>query len=172
MSYMPARHHAGLWNASGNRFAPALSLALRVGDPIVLVVAALAAYAMRFGDLHMPMNYARLVSITVLFALLVLGSSSLYESWRGRGLLAEFGKVLMKLAVIFGGLLAYSTAIQVTDELSRIWLASWFGMSLAGVIALRIGVRGIAGWIRARGADLRSAVIVGATTDSQHIVSS
>ncbi|TFZ45642.1 undecaprenyl-phosphate glucose phosphotransferase [Stenotrophomonas maltophilia] len=172
MSYMPARHHAGLWNASGNRFAPALSLALRIGDPLILVAAALAAYAIRFGDLHMPMNYARLVSITVLFALLVLGSSSLYESWRGRGLLAEFGKVVVKLAVIFGGLLAYSTAIQVTDELSRIWLATWFGLSLAGAFGLRIGVRGIAGWIRARGADLRSAVIVGATTDSEHIVSS
>jgi len=172
MSYMPARHHAGLWNASGNRFAPALSLALRIGDPLILVAAALAAYAIRFGDLHMPMNYARLVSITVLFALLVLGSSSLYESWRGRGLIAEFGKVLMKLTVIFGGLLAYSTAIQVTDELSRFWLGTWFGLSLTGLIALRIGVRTIAGWIRARGADLRSAVIVGATPDSQHILSS
>ncbi len=170
MSYLPARQRAGLWKASGSRFGPALGLALRIGDPLVLISAAVAAHAVRFGDLQMPINYARLVSITVIFALLVLGSSSLYESWRGRSMLAEFGKILVKLFIIFGALLAYTTAIQVTDELSRMWLGLWFALSLAGVATLRIGVRGIAGWIRARGADLRSAVVVGASPDSEHIV--
>ncbi len=172
MSYLPARQHAGHWKASGSKFGSALGLALRVGDPLVLIAAALTAHVLRFGDLQLPMNYWRLVSITVIFALLVLGSSSLYDSWRGRGLLAEFGKVLVKMTVIFATLLAYTTAIQVTDELSRLWLGLWFVLSLTGVAILRICIRCVAGWIRAKGADLRSAVIVGGGPDSQHIVSS
>jgi len=172
MSYLPARQNAGHWKASGSRFGPALSLALRIGDPLVLIAAALAAHVLRFGDLQLQMNYWRLVSITVIFALLVLGSSSLYDSWRGRGLLAEFGKVLVKMTVIFAALLAYTTAIQVTDELSRLWLGLWFALTLTGAAILRMCIRGVAGWIRAKGADLRSAVIVGGGPDSQHIVSS
>lgn len=172
MSYLPARQNARHWTTSGSRFGPALSLALRIGDPLVLIAAALAAHLLRFSDLQLPMNYWRLVSITVIFALLVLGSSSLYDSWRGRGLLAEFGKVLVKMTIIFAALLAYTTAIQVTDELSRLWLGLWFVLSISGVAILRICTRGVAGWIRAKGADLRSAVIVGGGPDSQHIISS
>lgn len=169
MSYLSIRGQSGLSNASGNKFTAALALILRVGDPAILVIGALAAYELRFGDLTMPMNYGRLISITLLFGLLVLGTSSLYGSWRGRGLFAESVQLLLKWVVIFGGVLAYSTAVQLTDELSRLWLALWFGLSLAGVVGMRVMARAVAAWVRARGMDVRSAVIVGANPDSQHI---
>ena len=169
MSYVTIRSQSGLWKSSGNKFTAALALLLRVGDPTVLVLGALAAYELRFGDLAMPMNYGRLISITLLFGLLVLGTSSLYGSWRGRGLFSEFVQLLLKWVVIFGGVLAYSTAVQLTDELSRLWLALWFAVSLTGVVGMRIMARAAAAWVRARGMDVRSAVIVGANPDSQHI---
>lgn len=170
MSYVPSQDQSGLWNASGSRLTALLALAMRLGDPVILIISGLLAYEMRFGELAMPMNYGRLMSITVLFALLVLGTSSLYRSWRGRGLIAESAQLLLKWLVIFGALLAYAAAVQVTEELSRLWLALWFGISLVGVVGLRVVARGSAAWLRSRGLDLRSAVIVGANSDSQHIV--
>lgn len=170
MSYVPSQDQSGLWNASGSRLTALLALAMRLGDPVILIISGLLAYEMRFGELAMPMNYGRLMSITVLFALLVLGTSSLYRSWRGRGLIAESAQLLVKWLVIFGALLAYAAAVQVTEELSRLWLALWFGISLVGVVGLRVVARGSAAWLRSRGVDLRSAVIVGANSDSQHIV--
>lgn len=166
----PSRQHSGLWNLSAGRFGAALSLVLRVGDPVLLIGGALVAYAWRFGNLHVPVDYWRLVAITAVFAVLVLGASTLYGSWRGRGLIAEFAQLLLKWVFIFSALVAYTTAIQVTDELSRLWLATWFATSLAGVFALRIVVRVGSAWVRARGMDLRSAVIVGANADAQHII--
>lgn len=169
MAYLPTRHRSSIWNASASKLTAILGLVLKVGDPLIVVGGALLAYDLRFGDLAMPINYARLVSITVLFALLVLGTSSLYASWRGRGLLAESAQLTLKWLIIFGGLLAYATAVQVTDEISRLWLSLWFGLSLGGVIALRVVIRAAAAWARARGMDLRSAVIVGANPDSKRI---
>ncbi|WP_102788391.1 undecaprenyl-phosphate glucose phosphotransferase [Pseudomonas sp.] len=166
----PSRQHSGLWTLSAGRFGAALSLVLRVGDPVLLIAGALVAYAWRFGDLHVPVDYWRLVAITAVFAVLVLGTSTLYGSWRGRGLIAEFAQLLLKWALIFSALVAYATAIQITDELSRLWLATWFVASLVGVFALRVVVRIGSAWVRARGMDLRSAVIVGANADAQHIV--
>lgn len=166
----PSRHHSGLWNIAAGRFGTALGLVLRLGDPLLLIAGAFVAYAWRFGHFHMPVDYWRLVAITSLFAVLVLGASRLYGSWRGRGLIAEFAQLLLKWVIIFCTLVAYTTAIQVTDELSRLWLATWFGASLAGVMTLRVLIRIGSAWVRSRGMDLRSAVIVGANPDAQHII--
>jgi len=170
MWYVPLRLKAGARIPSAGKFAAAFGIVLRLGDPLLLVAGALAAYWLRFGYFRLPVEYARLVAITLLFALLMLGASPLYRSWRGRGLFAETMQLLVQWSVIFTGLVLYTAAIQVTDDLSRLWLGAWYALSLAMVIALRISVRAIAAWVRAHGMDLRSAVIVGANPDSRHIV--
>jgi len=170
MWYMPFRLQVGTRVASANKFATAFGAVLRLGDPLLLIAAALLAHAVRFGTPYLPLEYGRLVCITVLFALLVLGASPLYRSWRGRSLLAEAMQLSLQWLVIFGGLLAYAAAIQVTDDVSRLWLGGWFGLSLAAALGLRLVIRAGAAWVRAHGMDLRSAVIVGANPDAQHIV--
>src|SRR5690606_19062481 len=59
---------------------------------------------------------------------------------------------------------------QLTVELSRLWLGTWFAASLAGAVLLRFVIRGIAAGVRARGMDLRTAVIVGGNPDAQRSV--
>jgi len=155
---------------SRNRISACLALTLKVGDPLTLIGTAMAAYYWRFGDLQLPVNYWRLIAITLLLAVLVLGASPLYRSWRGRSLWAESRSLLLRWLIVFGALFAYMVAIQAADELSRLWLASWFCLSLLGALALRSITRGAAAWVRRRGFDQRSAVIVGASTDAQVIV--
>jgi len=168
---MPLRLRAGARAVAACKFNTAFSAILRLGDPVLLVVGALGAHWLRFGTFAIALDYGRLVSITLLFALLVLGAStSLYGSWRGRGVLLEIAQLSLRWTIVFIGLVLYATAIQVTDTLSRLWLGGWFGLSLTFVILLRLIVRGAAAWVRSRGMDLRSAVIVGANPDAQRIV--
>ncbi len=166
----PPQPRSGLWKISSNRISACLGLLLRIGDPLLLVAAAIAAHRWRFASFQLSVDYCRLIAITLLLALLVLSASSIYRSWRGRSLIAEAGSLLLRWFIIFGSLLTYMVAIQVTDELSRLWLASWFALSLAGALALRFVVRIGAAWVRTQGFDLRSAVIVGASPDAQLIV--
>lgn len=172
MWYVPLRLRAGARIPSAGKFATAFGVALRLGDPLLLIAGAFGAHWLRFGSPGLPLEYARLVAITLLFALLVLGASSLYRSWRGRGLFAECVQVLLQWSLIFTGLVLYTAAIQITDDLSRLWLAAWYGLSLSLVIGLRVFTRGAAAWVRAHGMDIRSAVIVGGNQDAQRIVDS
>lgn len=166
----PSGQRSGLRKLPTGRIGAVLGLALRIGDPFILILAAFAAHTWRFGHAQMPMDYWRLVAITTLFSIIVLNASALYGSWRGRGIVAECAKLLLKWSIIFAALVAYATAIQVTDDISRLWLATWFGISLVGVFTLRVVVRASSAWARSRGMDLRSAVIVGCSADAQKIV--
>jgi len=166
---MPIKDDVGSARTTSN-FTAAFNAALRVGDPIMVIAGASFAHWVRFGTPALPIEYVRLVVLTTLFALLMLGSSSLYRSWRGRGLSAEVMHLSFRWSLIFVGVVIYATAVQLTSELSRMWLGVWFAASLAGATMLRFVVRGTAAWVRARGMDLRSAVIVGGNPDAQRIV--
>lgn len=170
MLLMPIRTETSAPARTASKFAAATSAAIRVSDPLTLVGGALLAYEFRFGNLGMPKDYVSLVVLTTLFGLLVLGSSSLYRSWRGRGIGSEIVHLTLCWSLIFTGMLFYATMIQLVGELSRLWLGSWFGLSLAAAASIRMILRGCAAWVRARGMDLRTAVIVGGNPDAQRIV--
>lgn len=162
--------HHEQWRTPSGRLAATFGMILKIGDPLLLLTNGLVAYQLQFNDLQLSENYWRLIAITMLLSLLVLSMSSLYSSWRGRSLLAELAQVLLKWAFIFGCLFAYVGAIKATDTQTTAWVSRWFFLSLASVSLLRILIRATAAWARARGNDLRTAVIVGATPDTQKII--
>ncbi|WP_149196348.1 undecaprenyl-phosphate glucose phosphotransferase [Luteimonas suaedae] len=155
---------------SASKFTIAFGLGLRLGDLAILAGTAALAYRLRFGNADLPLEYLRAIAHTLVFALLILNGSSLYRSWRGRGLVAEILKLTAQWALLFVVLLVYAAALKLTGDISRIWALSWFGLSLCAAVALRVGVRSAAHWVRERGLDLRSAVIVGANPDAQRIL--
>lgn len=152
------------------KFSAAFGLCLQLGDLLILVGSGFFAYWLRFGRVEISLSYMRVIAHCLVFALLVLNSSSLYRSWRGRGLIAEVFKLIMQFSLLFAIILVYTAALKFTSNLSRIWAVSWFGLSLAFSIALRVVVRTAAHWVRAQGMDLRSAIIVGANREAQHMV--
>lgn len=166
----PSQSHLEQWRTPSGRLTTTFGIILRISDPLILICSALAAYKLQFGDLQLSVNYWRLIAITMLLSLLVLGTSALYSSWRGRSLLAELAQLLFKWLLIFGALFAYVAAIQVTDTQAMLWVQKWFWLSAAAVLLSRLLVRSAAAWARARGSDLRSAVLVGATPDAQKII--
>lgn len=170
MLLMPIRSETSAPPRTASKFTAAIGALIRIADPLILVGGALLAYRIRFGTWHLQKDYVSLVVITTLFGLLIFGFSSLYRSWRGRGLGAELMHLGLCWLLICTGVLFYTTLIQMIGELSRLWLGAWFGLSLAGAASIRIVLRGCASWARARGMDLRTAVIVGGNPDAQRIV--
>jgi len=168
MLLMPVNQEAASVRTTSNVTA-AFNAVLRLGDPAMLIAGAAFAHWVRFGTPILQVEYVRLVVLTTVFALLVL-SSKMYRSWRGRGLSAEVMHLGFRWSLVFIGVVLYATATQLTVELSRLWLGTWFAASLGGAVLLRFIIRGIAAWVRARGMDLRTAVIVGGNPDAQRIV--
>ncbi len=162
-------HHEH-WRAPSGRLAATFGMILKISDPLLLLGTALAAYQLQFNDVQLSVHYWRLIAITMLLSLLVLSMSSIYSSWRGRSLLTELANVLLQWLVIFGCLFAYVAAIKAADAQTTAWVGSWLLLSLASVSLLRLLIRATAAWARARGNDLRTAVIVGATPDTQKII--
>lgn len=167
MLLMPINTETSTTIRTTSNFTAAFNASLRLGDPAMIVGGAMFASWVRFGTAALQVEYVRLVILTTLFALLILGPK-MYRSWRGRGLSTEIMQLALRWSAIFVGVLVYATATQL--ELSRLWLGTWFVASLGGAATLRLIIRGIAAWVRSRGMDLRTAVIVGGNPDAQRIV--
>lgn len=163
---------AARWHSGSSSFGTALGIGLRLGDLLVLAGGALLAHRLRFGTAGLPLEYLRMLVPGLAFAVLVFNASGLYRSWRGRALASEVAQLGLQWTLLFALMALYMAALHLTLEVSRTWLLAWYLVSLAGAAALRLGARGAAAWVRARGVDLRSAVVVGATPGAQRIVDS
>lgn len=153
-----------------NKFTAVFAWTLRCGDIALVALAGWLAYRWRFGPVELSIEYLRAIAHGVLLALLVFNASSLYRSWRGQGLAAECIKLGVQWALLFGLLLLYGALLKTAEEYARTWVAAWFCFGLLGAVALRICVRRAASWVRARGMDVRTAVVIGANPDAQRIV--
>ncbi|GAB3365829.1 undecaprenyl-phosphate glucose phosphotransferase [Lysobacter rhizosphaerae] len=153
-----------------HRFAALIALAMRLGDLFVLFAAASLAYGYRFGHFELSLEYQQVVARGALLTLLVFGSSSVYRSWRGLSLSLEAFHVAALWCGVFAMGLAYNLVFKVTGANSRLWWGVWFLAATSGSVAMRLALRGAAAWVRTRGLDLRTAVVVGAGSDASRIV--
>ncbi|MCD9029531.1 undecaprenyl-phosphate glucose phosphotransferase [Luteimonas sp. BDR2-5] len=161
MFLAPSRPDADADWRIASKFSAFYASILRASDLVLLAGMGVLAYWLRFGSLDLPLDYLRNIVRASLFALLVLNGSTLYRSWRGRGLVRESTKLLALWALVFTVAILYTVALSAGDHFSRVWWGSWFALTVAGTIATRVVVRRFSDHLRARGIDQRSAVIVG-----------
>ncbi|MFT4269024.1 MAG: undecaprenyl-phosphate glucose phosphotransferase [Xenophilus sp.] len=147
-----------------------LGLALRVGDVMIFGAAGVLAFALRFGPGPMDAAYVQVVTHGVLLAMIVLNGGALYRSWRGRSIASEAMQLAAMWTITFCLLAVYALAFKVGHELSRLWWVGWFVLGLGGTVVFRALARAAACWVRVRGKDARTAVVVGANPDAQRLV--
>lgn len=166
---MPQTRPVGTGTSSSS-FGALFGWSLRIGDLAAVTAAGLIAYWIRFGSLDIALEYQRHLGRGLLFAVLVFSLSPLYRSWRGRGLAGELWTMLGAYGAMFGLAIVYAVALKLTDEISRLWWASWFATAVMLGTVARVGVRSAAKWARQRGIDVRTAVIVGGRRDAVRVV--
>ena len=141
-----------------------INLFSRVSDPLLVILAAIAAYGTRFSfdDLYLPQDYRSLVLFAVFCVVLIFPLFNLYGSWRGKSLtkqagviiLAWFTVVLLMIVILFG--------LKLSADYSRLWLGWWVLFGVLFSLLFRMGVYGFLQYQRLKGRNFRRVVIAGA----------
>jgi len=150
-----------------------INLFSRIADPLVVVIASVIAYGIRFSfdNLHLPLDYRFLVLFAVLSVVLVFPLFNLYGSWRGQSLtkqaraiiLAWFSVVLLIIIILF--------SLKISSGYSRLWLGWWMVLGLVFLLAFRLCIYGFLQYQRKQGRNFRRVVIVGAGDLGKKLIS-
>ena len=145
-------------------FSGFISLFARIADPLVVIIASVIAYGIRFSfnELHLPIDYRFLILFSLLCTILVFPLFNLYGSWRGQSLtkqaraiiLAWFSVVLLMIIILF--------SLKISSEYSRLWLGWWMVLGLVFLLAFRLCIYGFLQHQRKQGRNYRRVVIFGA----------
>ena len=107
-------------------------------------------------------NYADLSLIAFVFSILIFHFVGLYRPWRGQHHLNEFRTILTGWIAFVCILMMLLFIFKISDNYSRFVLISWFIITPIILFLLHVGIRKILCMFRARGCNMRKAVIVGA----------
>ncbi|SEM45175.1 putative colanic acid biosysnthesis UDP-glucose lipid carrier transferase [Pseudoxanthomonas sp. GM95] len=144
---------------------------LRLADLVCLSVGGVIAYRWQFGsfDLDQPFYWPAILC-SLLFGMILLNGSTLYHQWRGRALRNDVARVVILWVVMFIGMALYRFALGQLDDLAFGWWCTWFVLSLGTACTTRVWVRHTGTWLRAKGVDRTTAVIVGGGRDAERLV--
>jgi putative colanic acid biosysnthesis UDP-glucose lipid carrier transferase len=106
--------------------------------------------------------YTRLLLITFVLCFISFQSFQLYRSWRGWKYFLEFLVILKAWGAVVGLLLFYFFVFKISIAYSRVVFLIWSTTTPILIFLLHLGARQLLRVIRARGKNVRRAVVVGA----------
>jgi Undecaprenyl-phosphate glucose phosphotransferase len=160
--------HSG--TAFFSKYAAALDIALRVGDVVIVIVAASLCHALRFGSFGLDAPYDVAALRAAILALAIFPAFGLYRSWRGESVWTEIARASLAWLVVVALLMASEWVVKSAGEFSRLWIGGWFITTVILLGAHRWVARRMLGALRATGVDTRRVVLVGATHAGQRII--
>ena len=142
-------------------FAWPMAVALAALDVAVVMLAAVAAYFARFGEVVPPGEY---LSALLLGSLLTVGGAQIAGVYK-QSPFASFGGLarpilLIWLAVTFC-LIILAIVGEISAQYSTAWAIDWFVFSAAGFLVARVGLRWVSRCLSARGGVAIRVAIVG-----------
>lgn len=140
--------------------SPFLALLLRLADSATVALLLYPLMMLYIGRWHT--QYTSLALVAFFLSLLVFHNTGLYRSWRGESLISELMAILRAwLSFVFVILLILFT-LKLATKYSRFVLLAWFVIAPLAIFLIHATVRKVLRILRARGKNLRTAVIVGA----------
>jgi Undecaprenyl-phosphate glucose phosphotransferase len=136
-----------------------VSKLILLSDMLVVWAAAYGAAYWRFGEATLDNRYATLVLAT---SLLMAGvSSAVYQSFRGGSWWAVFARVKICWFSVAILLMAWLVFSKSASDYSRIFLASWLGLMLAGLMLARSVFMVVLRYLSKKGYRTRDVLLVG-----------
>ncbi|MDJ0947521.1 MAG: undecaprenyl-phosphate glucose phosphotransferase [Alphaproteobacteria bacterium] len=149
---------------------PILTGFLRLGDLMMVVLAALMAHLVRFGDIDLSANYSIVVLLVCLIAAHVFQMFRLYEFGELSRFLFQAPKLFLAWTVVILVLLTIGFLTKTSEDYSRIWVLIFFVFGFVGLALLRFGVKQqIRRW-QANGRLLRKVAVLGAGEHGERLV--
>ncbi|MGH8523078.1 MAG: undecaprenyl-phosphate glucose phosphotransferase, partial [Gammaproteobacteria bacterium] len=127
------------------------------------VAAAYIATALQAGGMQwtLPDSYRLPIALGTFLMPGTLNWVGAYRSWRGLSLDAELRPHVLGVGMVFLVLGVIALVTKTTGLYSRVWMGSWFLLSLVGIATSRVIVRGVLHTMHARGFDTRVVALVG-----------
>ena len=154
------------------RYSPLISVCTRVLDVLLCVAGGWLAYLLRFelGGALMPVRYSELIFLGALLVLIVFPLSGVYQSWRSGSLLAPAARAVAAWLGVFLLLLVFLVAAKQAELFSRGWMIWWFASVAVLMAGLRVVVYLALKWLRRRGYNRRSVIVIGDGTQARELV--
>lgn len=143
---------------------PGTSYLYRLVDAALVIGCGLTATGLKFAGEDAgvtPPIHLFLVYLCGMAALAIFPSFRLYESWRGRRLIDLAFSSLAAWATVFALGIVVSFLTHQTAAISRLWAASWFGLTALGLVGIRLATYSMLGAMRDRGLNQKRVLIVG-----------
>jgi putative colanic acid biosynthesis UDP-glucose lipid carrier transferase len=136
----------------------------RVADPVVVVIAAMVAYIIRFPDSGgvLPLEYRSLVVLAVLSLALIFPAFHLYASWRGQSLLKQARVITLAWISVVLTMIIILFSLKLSADYSRLWLGWWVVLGLLFLVGFRMCIFGFLKYQRSKGRNFRRVIVVGA----------
>lgn len=148
------RSHAGLDTSFG------IGLLYRVADLVAVGLSGVLAHSW-FAD-QLSGTFSRLALVVgILLAMVIFPPAKLYESWRGRSVIEQAGRLFGAWLVVIVALVVLAFMLDLSAQLDRDWLLGWFaggGLLLAG---FRSGATLAIRRVRTQGWNHKKVLVVG-----------
>ncbi|RDH81207.1 MAG: undecaprenyl-phosphate glucose phosphotransferase [endosymbiont of Galathealinum brachiosum] len=141
-----------------------INLFSRVADPLVVVIAAIAAYFVRFpfNEALLPHDYRSLVLFAIFCVVIIFPSFGLYASWRGQSLLKQARSIFLAWLTVVLLMIIILFSLKISADYSRLWLGWWMMLGLASLLTFRMFIFGFLQYQRMKGKNFRRVIVVGA----------
>ena len=139
-----------------------LSTLLKVADPLVIVMAALFSYWLRFDDLKLPSEYQVVVLAAFGLSVVVFAVTDVYRGRPDEGLRRNVIHLFGAWAAVVLAAVLLMYATQTGAYVSRQWLGVWGLLAVAALMAMRLAVLGVLRIVQYRGLFSRRIAIAGA----------
>jgi Undecaprenyl-phosphate glucose phosphotransferase len=142
----------------------------RIADVAVIATSAVLAWHMTTRVTVFSAANMALIAFAVAFALMWFPFIGVYESWRGRAKRPLAGKLIIAWVLTLGSALALAFALELSHEVSGLWILSWACITGAGLVVSRAIAHTALARLRRAGRDLRYVAMVGAGLHCEDIV--
>jgi putative colanic acid biosynthesis UDP-glucose lipid carrier transferase len=144
--------------------------ALRIADVAAVCGAGFGAYWLRHGFVETPRLYVAAIVLGAVLAAGYMHSARVYSFAALRQTALQLGTVTICWIAVIATVLLLAYAMKISDEVSRVWAGSWFGLAFAGFAAVRLAMLlQVARWMRS-GVLTLNVAIVGAGELGQRLI--
>ena len=146
-----------------------LDLALRVLDPLLIILTGYVAHRAYLGDWDPPARYLTAMAVAAFLGFAAFPSLGLYQSRRGTSFIDEVSGLFFAwlLIAVTGGAFLFLT--KSGADFSRGWALTWIIGGFLFHAASRGALRAVLRALRRRGRNLRHVIIVGAGTHGRGV---
>jgi len=144
-------------------------------DALCIALSLAGAHCLRFGLLryHGPYSsafYTQLAIVALPTYLVTFAIYRLYNADRLFGGLREYSNAISACSTALVGLVLYSFLNRHTEyDISRVWLAIFWGLSIISTIGTRFSYRRLVYYLRRQGLFVQRALIVGANQEAREV---